>query len=114
VFVGNLDGMGGADIVLPSDVRVLQGDPTGAFGQIFLGTPSGFQTAPNYAPQIAFARKDRQDRGVRLIDLHGTGLPDVIFSRDTMKGGQTEHSAGAYTNTGNGWSPSVSGLFIKW
>ena len=107
VFVGNLDGMGGADIVLPSDVRVLQGDPTGAFGQIFLGTSSGFQTAPNYAPQIAFARKDRQDRGVRLIDLHGTGLPDVIFSRDS---GQTEHSAGAYTNTGNGWSPSVSGL----
>jgi hypothetical protein len=110
VFVGKIKGTGGADIVLPSDVRVLKGDPSGTFGQIFLGTSSGFQPAPNYAPPIAFARKDRQDRGVRLIDLHGTGLPDVIFSRDTMKDGQTEHRAGAYTNTGNGWSPTVSAL----
>jgi RHS repeat-associated protein len=104
-YFGDINGDHSVDIVLPSHTRT-----AGAFGNIFLGKGSGFEPTPNYAPPIAFSKTDRKDGGVRLIDLHGTGLPDVIFSRETLKDGRLETTAGAYTNSGNGWSPNVSKL----
>jgi RHS repeat-associated protein len=37
--------------------------------------------------------------------LHGTGLPDVIYSRLQTKNGKTTLVSGAYRNTGRGWVP---------
>jgi hypothetical protein len=40
---------------------------------------------------------------VRLLDLHGRGLPDIIFHRAVTQDGKTTAVAGAYRNSGAGW-----------
>jgi hypothetical protein len=102
VFVVDIDGDGRPDIAMPSGAR--QG-----FGHIYAGTAAGFEEKPQYAPPVAIARRDLQDRGVRLVDLNGDGLSDVIFRRDIVKDGKNETIAGAFLNTGKGWR-TVPGL----
>jgi hypothetical protein len=103
VFVGNIDGRFGDDIVSLNDARVLAGDPKEKFGFFFISTPTGFETQSDYSPPVQFSRKDKQDRGVRIVDLHGRGLPDVIFRRDITENGAVTIVDGAYRNTGAGW-----------
>ncbi|GAB2563293.1 hypothetical protein GCM10027190_11150 [Spirosoma areae] len=98
-LVGDIDGDGLKDIATPSGAR-------NQFGKVFAGKPSGFEEKPEFVPPVAFTRKDQQDWGVRFVDLNADGLPDVIFKRETTKEGTTTQLAGAYINTGNGWSPT--------
>lgn len=105
MYVGDVDGQPGADIVFPDETKVLPDHPAWQAGQIF--TSDGLQFVPHLelGGPLAFARKDKQDLGVRFIDLHGTGLPDIIFSRRVVENGKTTLLSGAYRNTGTGWRP---------
>ena len=107
VFVGPLVGQGGDDVVILNDARILAGvDPAERnkqFGRVFTNDGTQFIEQGEFAPPIAFARKDKQDLGVRFVDLHGTGLPDVIYSRLITDKGKTTLERGAYRNTGGGW-----------
>ena len=103
VFVGEVDGQPGADIILLDEARTLPDDPAWKAGQIFTSDRSQFVPHIELGGPLAFGRKDKQDLGVRFIDLHGTGLPDIIFSRNTIQNGKTTLLSGAYRNTGTGW-----------
>lgn len=92
----DIDGDGRPDLLMPAGQR-------NGFGRILAGTSAGFVEKPSFAPPMAFARKDQQDRGVRLIDLNADGLPDVIFSRELTRDGKVQTVAGAFLNTGHGW-----------
>jgi RHS repeat-associated protein len=95
-YVGDLTGSGAPCIAIAENSRQ-------SFGKVFVLEVTGFTEKPNYQPPVFFSRKDRQDNGVRLVDLNGDGLPDVLASR---AGGD---APAAWTNTGAGWSPQ-SGL----
>ncbi len=99
-FVGDIDGDQTSDIVLPaaSDVGT---------GRVYKGSTSGFAEVPDFVPRVAFARADQQDRGIRLLDLNGDGLPDIVYFRQGQSADKDEK--GAYINTGSGWLP-VAGL----
>lgn len=107
-FVGPIVGQGWDDIAILNDQRVTAADDTGRnrqFGKFYVNDGTGFAVQTSFAPPIPFATLDKKDPGVRFIDLHGTGLPDAIFSRLVSKDGKTYLVSGAYRNTGHGWIP---------
>jgi RHS repeat-associated protein len=93
VSIADFTGDGRAGIAFPSNSRQ-------HFGRIFVASDDGFKERLDYVPPVAFARQDHQDQGVRLLDLNGDGLPDLLVSRP---GGT--NPAGAWLNTGSGWKP---------
>jgi hypothetical protein len=109
LYVGPLVGQGGDDIVILNDARILKGDSpderSKKFGRIFTNDGTKFMEQAEFAPPVVFGRQDKQDLGVRFVDLHGTGLPDVIFSRVVTTNGKTKLISGAFRNTGQGWLP---------
>ncbi|WP_171054517.1 RHS repeat-associated core domain-containing protein [Roseovarius arcticus] len=108
-FVGPIVGQGGSDIAILNDQRVAAADVAGTnrqFGKFFTNDGSSFEEQAAFAPPIPFAARDKQDLGVRFIDLHGTGLPDAIFSRLVTRSGKTYLETGAYQNTSRGWVPA--------
>lgn len=95
--------------VRTSNQRVAAADVAGTnrqFGKFFTNDGSSFDEQTAFAPPIPFAARDKQDLGVRFIDLHGTGLPDAIFSRLVTRSGKTYLETGAYQNTSRGWVPA--------
>jgi RHS repeat-associated protein len=109
-FVGPIVGQGGDDIAILNDQRVTAQDAQGRnrqFGKFYTNDGSHFSLQTEFAPPIPFATSDKgkKDLGVRFVDLHGTGLPDAIFSRLDSKGGKSYLVSGAYRNTGHGWVP---------
>jgi RHS repeat-associated protein len=108
-FVGPIVGQGGDDIAILNDQRVTAQDDQGRnrqFGKFYTNDGSHFSLQTQFAPPIPFATSDKKkDLGVRFVDLHGTGLPDAIFSRLESRGGKSYLVSGAYRNTGHGWVP---------
>lgn len=105
---GPIVGQGGDDIAILNDQRVTASDDAGRnrqFGKFYTNDGTHFQVQTSFAPPIPFATPDKTDSGVRFVDLHGTGLPDAIFSRLVTQGGKTYLATGAYRNTGHGWVP---------
>jgi YD repeat-containing protein len=98
-FVGDIDGDGRADVVVPSGQRL-------HFGRVYAGSQTGFSEKPAYVPEVSFAKKGLEDKGIRYVDLNGDGLPDILYRRETLKDGVTVVDAGAFINTGNGWRPA--------
>jgi RHS repeat-associated protein len=90
ITVADFTGDGKADIAIPANSRQ-------TFGQLFEPHDDGFVERNDYAPPVAFARKDHQDQGVRMVDLNGDGLADLLVSKT---GGVTP---AAWINTGAGW-----------
>jgi hypothetical protein len=74
-YIGDLDGDNLPEIVLPG------GSATG-LGRVWKGTSLGFQEIPDYGPRVPFSRRDKQDRGIRILDLNADGLPDIVFNRE--------------------------------
>ena len=89
--VADFNGDGKSDIAVAANSRQ-------SFGQVFLAANSGFVNAPDYLPPVAFAQKNHQDQGVRMVDLNGDGLIDVLVSRAGTG------SPAAWINTASGWT----------
>lgn len=51
-------------------------------------------------PPVEIAKRDKEDQGVRFVDLDADGLTDVIFSIQLKNNSKNE---GAFRNTGDGW-----------
>ena len=75
----------------------------------WLNTGSGWASAASYNPPVEFAKfnsaaDEYMDCGVRLVDLNGDGLVDMI--KGYLNGTVSEW--GAWINTGSGWSVDQS------
>ncbi|MGJ5181849.1 RHS repeat-associated core domain-containing protein [Bradyrhizobium oligotrophicum] len=95
-YIGDLDGDSRPDIVLP-------GGSGASLGRVWKGTTSGFEEIPDYGPKVPFSRRDKQDRGIRILDLNADGLPDIVFNRETADSSSDPFAKGAFINTGKGW-----------
>ncbi|MHC6157517.1 RHS repeat-associated core domain-containing protein [Bradyrhizobium elkanii] len=111
-FVGPIIGKGGDDVAILNDQRVTSSTDEGRnrqFGVFYTNDGSGLTLQSSFAPPIQIATKDKTDTGVRFVDLHGTGLPDAVYSRLVTRNGKTYLESGAYRNTGHGWAPEGTG-----
>jgi len=52
------------------------------------------------------------DLGVRLADVNGDGLVDLVQNIVSTRGGKTDTYQGVYLNTGSGWSNTKNGWMI--
>jgi len=90
----DLNGDGYPDIVVGRDFDI-SGE---ARQSVYFNTPTGWQLQPStWNLNLNLGAQNDPDRGVRLTDLDGDGLNDVVWGRYVG----TEH--GALRNTGSGW-----------
>lgn len=95
LFIADLNSDGSPDIIYFSNSRYIA-------NEIYLFNGQNWQGAPaNYLPGVSFARSGTQDLGVRLVDLHGNGLQDIISSKE-VNGVLSDQKI--LENTGHGWS----------
>lgn len=66
----------------------------------WINTGSGWQSNDNWKPPQEFLDDDHYDRGARLVDVNGDGLPDFLYGRKNESGNNYES---AWLNTGEGW-----------
>ena len=70
----------------------------------WLNNGSGWAISSVWIPPDVFTSSSRIDNGLRLLDLNGDGLSDIL--QDYKNGSTTEREA--FINNGNGWSNSTS------
>jgi RHS repeat-associated protein len=70
----------------------------------YVDTGSGWATSTVWNPPVPFVTSGGLDNGVRIADVNGDGLPDIIQGY-TDTGGMAHYAA--WLNTGNGWATST-------
>ena len=109
--MGDINGDGLPDIVCHSDITTGSGPCKQNQPQIYFNNGAGWTLATtSYAtPPIrqddgtkyeSFVNGSSQDQGLRLMDINGDGLADLVRGQDTNKF--------VYINTGTGWTYSTS------
>ena len=76
----------------------------------WLNNGSGWELAPEYDPPIEFGNGSLIDRGVRLMDLNGDGLTDLLQCRSYDLGSGIKYFKSAWLNNGHGWT-NVSSIY---
>ncbi len=73
---------------------------------VFLNTGSGWaQATSTWTPPTAFSDMSFVDLGVRLADVNGDGLPDILKSYSTYDGNHVTYQVSqVFLNTGSGWT----------
>ena len=74
----------------------------------YLNTVSGWSRATEFDPRTDFVRwryDAYQDQGMRIVELNGDGLPDLVRSKSNSDGSATRLS---YINNGSGWTKSTA------
>lgn len=77
-----------------SDLLYLH-SPTGP--AVYLNTDHGWSLSVNLSPPQPISGQDKQDLGVRFLDVNGDGLVDMLWGRES------DGAKGALLNTGHGW-----------
>jgi RHS repeat-associated protein len=83
----------------------------------FLNTGAGFVFAPHFVPPVCFTTPNdsRRDSGVRVVDLNGDGLSDLVQSytgSGYYSGNSVTSPESAWLNSGKGWiSTPLPGSF---
>lgn len=70
--------------------------------QAWLNNGSGWVITSSWAPPVQFVNSTPADTGVRLADVNGDGLVDLVQSAES------DSSGTAWLNNGSGWSQDAS------
>jgi len=70
----------------------------------YVDTGNGWATSTVWTPPLPFVSASGTDMGVRLVDVTGDGLPDILSGYENASG---TNVYAAYMNTGNGWATST-------
>ena len=103
VRIADVNGDGLPDIVQ----SYRNGDGSATSSAVYLNTGNGWVATTTWSLPAYFADYSTQtvgDTGVRIADVNGDGLPDIIQSYENSDGSST--STKAWINTGNGWVAS--------
>lgn len=105
IVSNNDNGVRIADVNGDSLPDLVQGfrNQIGAEKHVFMNTGAGWQLDPSWVVPLSFVNlggSAGEDEGVRLGDINGDGLPDLVQSKD-FGGGDLQKNV--YINTGAGW-----------
>lgn len=123
IYLGNGAGWSLSNLVFPTDildsnakdlgVRIVDVNGDGLSDilkgyagtrQAWINNGTGFKLSDDWIPPTDFVTSSNPDNGVRLLDVNGDGLIDLLV--DFFNG--TTQNSGAWLNTGHGWAPDIS------
>ena len=92
------------------DILVAQLDEGGACTGVeaYIHNGTGWEQDPSLEPPICFITNSGDDMGVRMGDVNGDGLVDIIRSQEGTLNACGDAQKDAYINTGNGWTQDDS------
>lgn len=96
-FSENGDDMGYRVVDVNGDGRDDILESQGTHRKAYINNGHGWTDTSAWYPPVLFANAARHDNGVRLADLNGDGLTDILIANPT-------DGAKTYLNTGNGWT----------
>lgn len=70
----------------------------------YVDTGTGWATSTIWTPPVPFVSASGTDLGVRLVDVTGDGLPDILSGYENASG---TNVYAVYMNTGDGWATST-------
>jgi RHS repeat-associated protein len=82
-------------------IDLIQGKGDGNIKKAWLNNRSGWIETSNWTPPDLFVWSDFTDMGLRVVDLNGDGLDDLIMSKN-LSPPYGKHKD-AWLNTGSGW-----------
>lgn len=94
----DINGDGAPDLVVSRHIP-----PSSSEKAVYLNTPDGWVSAPQYILPDFLSSGSLSDIGRRFADVNGDGLPDLLVGRYSGNGGSPYTQMAAYLNTGAGW-----------
>lgn len=79
----------------------------GSAKYVYLNNGSGWTYNSSWAfPLQGFVDSSGQDYGLRMADINGDNLPDILCHNEMTNGTCSKNNAEIYMNTGSGWTQS--------
>jgi RHS repeat-associated protein len=76
----------------------------GSVSYVYINNGSGWTYDPSWVLPRTFFVLSGQDYGMRMNDINGDGLPDIVCHNDATAGSCSRNQPEIYLNNGSGWT----------